>query len=103
MSEEQEPTVEHLESAQRMYLSEIMDQLCQSDRFKRFFEANYEVQTHLDEVNKCFNIVLIERPPELALKRLQEMLQKAGVDNTPVITLATSFELDLIKKDFNIQ
>jgi len=72
MSEEEETTVEDEiteemeEAAQRMYLSEVMRQLTNSDRFNRFFEINYQVQTYFDKEKRTFDVRLIELPPELA-------------------------------------
>lgn len=91
------------EEAQRLYLSEIMRQLTESDRFLRFFRCNYEVQQRVDEDTKTVEIVLIERPPELAAQVLQEMLaehakehriETAGVDDLKQIEA-------LLGKEFN--
>jgi hypothetical protein len=97
---EEEPTQEQLEEAHRYFLSEIMSQLTDSDRFNRFFKVNYEVQQHFDHATKVFNITLIERPPELAAIHLQEMLQEHAKDNTPAISMPTDAEIAALKKDF---
>lgn len=97
---EEAPTEEQLEAAHRMFLSEIMRQLTDSDRFNRFFKVNFEVQQHFDHGAGVFNIKLIERPPELAAIQLQKMLEEHAKDNTPAISMPTDAELAAIKKDF---
>lgn len=81
---------EQMEAAQRMYLSEVMRQLSTSERFKRFFEINYEVQTFFDKEKKTFDIRLIELPPELASKRLQELATKHVEEHMPSVVQTAS-------------
>ena len=83
------------ERAHRVYLSEILRQLTESERFQRFFKVNYEVQTHVNEETKEFRITLIERPPELAQQVLQEMLREHKKE--PAITIATAADLAALK------
>jgi hypothetical protein len=97
-TEEEAAVPEHIEIAQRMYLSEIMRQLTESDRFNRFFKINYEVQTQVDEENEQFNVILIERPPELAAIHLKEMLDKFESDNEPDIALPTAADIAAVTK-----
>ena len=86
---EEELDPEQVEAAQRMYLSEVMRQLSNSERFKRFFEINYEVQTYFDKEKHTFDIRLIELPPELASKRLHELATKHVEAHTPMVETAT--------------
>jgi predicted nucleotide-binding protein (sugar kinase/HSP70/actin superfamily) len=88
------------ERAQRVYLSEIMRQLTESERFKRFFKVNYEVQTHVSEEDGEFRVVLIERPPELAQQILSEMLVNHAKENMPAVTTASLADLSKIDKAF---
>lgn len=81
-----------------MYLSEIMRQLTQSERFQRFFKVNYEVQTHVSEKDKEFSVVLIERPPELAAQLLQEMLQEHAKEHSSDVVGASEADLKHIEK-----
>lgn len=100
--QQEELTEEQLalkEQAQRMYLSEIMEQLTQSDRFKRFFEINYDVQTFFDDKEKTFNVRLIELPPELAASRLHQMAAKHAEDNMPKVQTATLDEIAAISEE----
>jgi hypothetical protein len=98
---EEEPTMDQLEAAHRLYLSEIMQQLTQSDLFNRFFKVNYEVQTHLDAETKTYTITLIERPPELAAVHLQQLVEEHPKENTPAIAVPTAAEIASLKKDIN--
>ena len=86
------------ERAQRIYLSEIMRQLTQSERFQRFFKVNYEVQTHINEEAGEFNVTLIERPPELAQQVLQEMLMEHAKENEPSIVQASAADLAALER-----
>lgn len=96
----QEPTTEQLEAAHRLYLSEIMEQLTQSDRFNRFMKINYDIQTYFNEEEKTFDIRVLERPPEMAAKALQDMLEEHAKEHEPAITLPTRAEIEALKKDF---
>jgi hypothetical protein len=87
--EEAEITKEMEEAAQRMYLSEIMRQLSNSERFKRFFAINYDVQTYFDKEAQTFDIRLIELPPELASRRLGDLATKHVEAHTPIVETAT--------------
>ena len=87
--EESEITTEMEEAAQRMYLSEVMRQLNNSDRFKRFFEINYQVQTYFDKEKMTFDVRLIELPPELAAQRLRELASKHAEEHIPMVQTAT--------------
>jgi len=87
--EKEELDPEQVEAAQRMYLSEVMRQLSTSERFKRFFEINYQVQTYFDKEKQTFDIRLIELPPELASKRLHELATKHVEAHTPMVETAT--------------
>jgi len=93
--EKQEEAVseEQMEAAQRMYLSEVMHQLTQSERFQRFFKINYEVQTYFDKEAQTFDIRLIELPPELASKRLQELAAKHAEENLPTVQTASMADI----------
>ena len=103
MTEEQEEvTLDQLEEAQRIYLSEIMRQLTESERFNRFFKINYEVQSFFDKEQKTYNIRLIERPPELAAIHLQEMLAEHAKDNTSSIAAPSDAEIAMLNKGFDI-
>jgi len=90
---EEELDPEQVEAAQRMYLSEVMRQLSNSERFKRFFEINYQVQTYFDKEKMTFDIRLIELPPELASKRLQELATKHVEAHTPMVETATMADI----------
>lgn len=90
---EEDIAEEQLEAAQRMYLSEVMKQLTQSERFQRFFSINYEVQTYFDKKDQTFDIRLIELPPELASKRLQELAAKHAEENLPSVQPATMADI----------
>lgn len=90
---DEEITEEQQEAAQRMYLSEIMRQLSASERFQRFFNINYEVQTYFDKVAHTFDIRLIELPPELASKRLQELATKHAEEHMPTVQTATMADI----------
>lgn len=90
---EEEVSEEQIEAAQRMYLSEVMRQLTQSERFQRFFEINYQVQTYFDKAAQTFDIRLIELPPELASKRLQELAAKHAEENMPSVQTATMADI----------
>lgn len=94
-----EEELSHREEAQRMYLSEIMQQLTESDRFQRFFKINYDVQTFFDEKEKTFNIRLIELPPELATVRLQQMAAEHAEEHMPKIETATIAEIQRISQE----
>lgn len=87
------------EQAQRMYLSEIMQQLTESERFQRFFKINYDVQTFFDEKEKTFNVRLIELPPELATVRLQQMAAEHAEEHMPRVETATMAEIQRISKE----
>lgn len=91
--EEEEINPAQLEDAQRMYLSEIMRQLSTSERFQRFFEINYEVQTYFDKEEETYDIRLIELPPELASKRLQELATKHAEANMPAVQTASMADI----------
>jgi hypothetical protein len=88
-TEEEAVDQEQLEDAQRMYLSEIMRQLSNSERFKRFFAINYDVQTYFDKEAQTFDIRLIELPPELASRRLGDLATKHVEAHTPIVETAT--------------
>lgn len=90
---EEELDPEQVEAAQRMYLSEVMRQLSTSERFKRFFEINYQVQTYFDKEKQTFDIRLIELPPELASKRLQELAVKHVEAHTPMVETASEADI----------
>jgi len=90
---EEEISPDQMEAAQRMYLSEVMHQLTQSERFNRFFKINYEVQTYFDKEAQTFDIRLIELPPELASKRLQELAAKHAEENMPTVHTATMADI----------
>jgi len=90
---DEEISEEQQEAAQRMYLSEVMRQLTQSERFKRFFDINYQVQTYFDKEAQTFDIRLIELPPELASKRLHELATKHAEENMPTVQTATMADI----------
>jgi hypothetical protein len=90
---------EQLEAAQRMYLSEIMRQLTESERFNRFFKINYEVQTYFDKDNMTYDIRLIERTPEMAAQYLRDLTMEHAMEHTPSVVLPTPAEVAAIKKD----
>jgi hypothetical protein len=92
---------EQLEASHRVYLSEIMRQLTESDRFNRFFKVNYEVQVHLDKQNKSYDIRLIERPPELAAQVLKDLVVEHSKDHSPSVVLPTAADIAALKGDVN--
>src|SRR5690606_14343492 len=65
------------EKAQRIYLSEILRQLLQSERFCRFFECNFEVSTTVNEETQEFQVTLMELDPSIAQSKLENLLAKA--------------------------
>jgi hypothetical protein len=89
VEEEPELTADQMEAAQRMYLSEIMRQLSDSERFQRFFEINYDVQTFFDKEKHTFDIRLIELPPVLASERLKELASKHAEEHLPQVQTAS--------------
>jgi hypothetical protein len=91
--EESEITKDQMEAAQRMYLSEIMRQLSDSERFKRFFEINYDVQTFFDKEKQTFDIRLIELPPLLASERLKALATKHAEAHTPQVQTASMADI----------
>lgn len=95
LTEEQEELLDsdQVEAAQRMYLSEVMRQLTNSDRFNRFFEINYQVQTYFDKEKQTFDIRLIELPPELAAQRLRELASKHAEEHLPQVHTATMADI----------
>ena len=93
VAEESEPTADQMEAAQRMYLSEIMRQLSDSERFKRFFEINYDVQTFFDKEKHTFDIRLIELPPVLASERLKDLASKHAEEHLPQVQTATMADI----------
>jgi hypothetical protein len=92
-TEQEEITTEMEEAAQRMYLSEVMRQLTNSDRFNRFFEINFQVQTYFDKEKRTFDIRLIELPPELAAQRLRELASKHAEEHLPKVHTATMADI----------
>jgi len=106
-SELMEEDADLLEAAQRMYLSEVMRQLSNSERFKRFFKINYEVQTYFDKEARTYDIRLIELPPELASKRLQELATQHVEAHTPMVETASMADIaainDFEKRNPNIK
>lgn len=96
--EETAPNQERLEAAQRMYLSEIMNQLFQSERFQRFFKINYDVHTSIDEENKSFNIRLIELSPESASERLHKLAAEHAEDHMPRVDIATMADIAVVNE-----
>lgn len=85
------------EKAQRIYLSEIMRQLLTRDRFKRFFEVNYEVTTRVDEETGSFEVLLMEHPPGIAQQRLQKMVQDHAKEHEPSIVQASMADLKALE------
>ncbi len=90
---ESEPTAEQLEAAQRMYLSEIMQQLSESERFQRFFKINYDVTTFFDKEKHTFDIRLIELPPQLAAQRLKDLAASHAEEHLPKVETATMADI----------
>lgn len=66
---------------------QMFSDLLKSDRFKEFFELNFDVQKFIDEEEKTVDYRIIEVPPQEAMKRLmskeqddQKTVQPATVD-----------------------
>jgi len=90
---ETEPTAEQMEAAQRMYLSEIMQQLSESERFQRFFKINYDVTTFFDKEKQTFDIRLIELPPQLAAQRLKDLAASHAEEHLPKVQTASMADI----------
>lgn len=97
-----EPTEEEvmgqLEDAHRFFLSEVMNQLLQCDRFVRFFKVNYEVQQYINKEEKTVDIRVIERPPEIAMQHLETLAAEHVKELTPVVKTATAKEIAALAK-----
>ena len=95
MSEESyEETTE--EKAMRIYFSEIIRQLLQRERFRRFFDCNYQVSTDVDPETQSFRVTLMELDPALAQQKLQNMLLKHAHENEPSIKMANQLDMQAI-------
>lgn len=102
MEDENPPSDEDQQAMARMlYFANLMVQLTQSNRFRLFFEANYEVQKQMNEDEGTIDFMLVERPPELAAEVLQGMLSKASKEDTGIV-LSTMGDLKALEKNKNV-
>lgn len=85
------------EKAQRIYLSEILRQLLQSERFCRFFECNFEVSTTVNEETQEFQVTLMELDPSIAQSKLENLLAKAKKEQSTKIVTATAEDARQLK------
>ena len=85
------------EKLELMVQGEIFQQLLQSERFLTFFNANFDLQKHVDEDNKSITFQLLEVPPEVTLSRLQE--QEVEVrEKAPMVESVSSAEWSKLEK-----
>ncbi len=92
MSDEVEQ-VEQDDPAAVVFAAQVMRQLMQSERFRRFLSINYIIQQHVDDEAKTINIVVIENPPEIAQQLLAEMATKHAKDHMPSVMPASSADM----------
>lgn len=62
----------------------IFGQLMESERFRTFFELNFEVRKVVDDEAKTIDYVVIERPPEVVAQDMMRMTQEEE-ENAPKI------------------
>lgn len=90
------------EKAIRIYLSAIMEQLLERDRFKTFLECNYDVTTGVNEETQSLEITVMELDPSIAQQRLERKLEDHAKDKeSSIITDSKVIEstLKTVRKD----
>jgi hypothetical protein len=90
------------EKLELMVQGEIFQQLLQSERFLTFFNANFDLQKHVDEENKSITFKLLEVPPEVTLSRLQGR-EDAAQESAPMIESVSSVEWQKLEKKLERQ
>ena len=83
--------------AQVVY-SSIMSQLIESDRFRTFFHANYDLHKQVDEDLKTVSYLLVEVPPSVVQHRLVDSMNLAESLESPGIVAPTPSEISKIAK-----
>lgn len=54
----------------------VLVQLLESERFRSFLELNYTIDRILDDEEKTVTLRVIEHPPEIIMKKMQEKMQQ---------------------------